>query len=84
VVKAFNTVHFQQLKATAHQGARSVGIPLAGDDAGALARAEQLVRDAGFEPVSLGGLVQARRFDVGTAVWNTGATADSLRRQLAS
>ena len=82
VVKAFNTVYFQQLRTAAGTGPTAPGIPLAGDDASALATASQLVRDAGFEPVVAGPLDQATRFEVGTPAWNSGATAAALRSQL--
>ena len=82
VVKAFNTVYFQQLRTAAGTGPTAPGIPLAGDDASALATASQLVRDAGFEPVVVGPLEQATRFEVGTPAWNSGATAAALRSQL--
>ncbi|WP_210239811.1 hypothetical protein [Mesorhizobium sp. B4-1-1] len=36
-----------------------------GDDAGALALAERLVTDAGFDPVVVGTLSEAKRFDPG-------------------
>lgn len=82
VVKAFNTVYFQQLRTAAGKGPTAPGIPLAGDDASALATASQLVRDAGFEPVVAGALDQATRFEVGTPAWNSGATSAVLRSHL--
>lgn len=82
VVKAFNTVYFQQLRSAAGSGASAPGIPLAGDDAAALAVAEQLVEDAGFEPVTVGPLNAVTRFEVGTPLWNSGATAATIRAHL--
>jgi hypothetical protein len=40
------------------------------------------VRDAGFDPVVVGPLAQARVFDVGTPVYDTGMSGDALRRAL--
>ena len=44
--------------------------------------AEQLVSDAGFDPVPVGDLSRAREFDVGTPVYVRGMTAAELRRAL--
>ncbi|HVP60648.1 MAG TPA: NADPH-dependent F420 reductase [Myxococcaceae bacterium] len=82
VVRAFNSVYFEVLKREAHRAGDQVGVPLAGDDADALAVAEELVRDAGFDPVVVGGLETSARFDVGTPVYNTGMSGPALRRAL--
>jgi predicted dinucleotide-binding enzyme len=44
--------------------------------------AEQLVRDAGFDPVPVGGLSRAREFDFGTPVYVSGQTAAQIRATL--
>ena len=54
--------------------------PMAGDDAEAVAIAERLVRDAGFDPVYVGPLSDGRRFDRGTDVYVRGMTAAELRQ----
>jgi predicted dinucleotide-binding enzyme len=84
LVRAFNSVWSETLKKEAHRKGDRVGIPLASDHASALEVAARLVRDAGFEPVIVGGLEQARRFDVGTPVYNTGMSGAELARALAS
>jgi 8-hydroxy-5-deazaflavin:NADPH oxidoreductase len=47
-----------------------LGIPAAGDDRAALDLVTTLVRDAGFDPVIVGPLHDARRSDVGTPVYD--------------
>jgi 8-hydroxy-5-deazaflavin:NADPH oxidoreductase len=79
LVKAFNTVFWQNLQTEAHRAGDRLGVPLASDDAGALEVAAQLVRDAGFEPVVVGALERARDFDPESAVWNKGMSARALR-----
>ena len=64
VVKAFNTVYFKTLETEAHREGERVGIPLATDHADALTVVEQLVRDAGFDPVHTGALETCKRFEV--------------------
>ncbi|MDQ4066152.1 MAG: hypothetical protein M3114_01030 [Thermoproteota archaeon] len=44
--------------------------------------AATLVREAGFDPVIVGGLDRAKEFDVGTPVYNTGISGPDLRRAL--
>jgi len=82
VVKAFNTVYFKTIASEAHRQGERVGVPIVGDDEAALALAERLVRDAGLEPVRVGPLADATRIDYGSPVWNTGMTADAIRRAL--
>ena len=82
LVRAFNSLPYWELKSEAHRGGEKAAIPLAADDADALRLAGRLVRDAGFEPVVVGGLSRAREFDVGTAVYGRAHTARELRDAL--
>ncbi len=83
LVRAFNAIGYRDLAHEAHRSGEPVAIPLAGDDREALAVAEQLVRDAGFAPVVVGGLNRAREFDVGTRPYSHLLTAPQLREALA-
>jgi hypothetical protein len=56
-------------------------VPLAADDKGALKVAVQLVRDAGFDPVVVGGLSSAKSFDMGHGIHGT-MTASEVRTAL--
>jgi predicted dinucleotide-binding enzyme len=82
LVRAFNAINWKSLGSEAHRKGASVAIPLAGDDAEALKVARDLVRDAGFEPVVVGGLARAREFDVGTPVYTKLLTAPELKKAL--
>ncbi|BAV46689.1 hypothetical protein MLTONO_1786 [Mesorhizobium loti] len=82
LVRAFSTVMWTTLQSQAHRAGDRIGIPLAGDDAGAIALAGELVRDAGFDPVVVGPLSQARRFDPGTAVFDSGMSGRQVRAAL--
>jgi predicted dinucleotide-binding enzyme len=79
-VKAFNSVHFKTLESEAHRKGDQVGIPLAGDDAGAVETAARLVRDAGFDPVPLGALARGRELEPDTKPYNTGMSGRELRK----
>ncbi len=82
IVRAFNSVWSETLAKQAHRAAPQVGIPLASDHRDALQLAATLVKDAGFEPVIVGGLARSKEFDVGTPVYNTGMSGPELRRAL--
>jgi len=82
LVRAFNAINYHDLEELAHRSGEPVAIPLAGDDAEALVVAQALVRDAGFEPVVVGGLSRAREFDVGTMPYTRIMTARQLRAAL--
>lgn len=82
LVRAFNAISHRNLRSEAHRPGAPVGIPIAGDDAGALEVAKRLVKDAGFEAVVVGPLAKARTFDVGTPVYTELLTARELRERL--
>lgn len=82
LVRAFNAINWNNLRDDAYRKGERYAIPLAGDDADALAVAERLVRDTGFDPVVVGPLARAREFDVGTPVYTRMLTAAQLRREL--
>ena len=78
-VKAFNTVYYKTLSTEAHREGDRVGIPLAGDDSGALETAAALARDAGFDPVVIGPLARGKEFEPDTPPYNTGMSGQQLR-----
>lgn len=82
LVRAFNAINAGPLANQAFEKPEKLGIPLASDDAEAMKIASQLVSDAGFDPVPVGGLARAREFDVGTPVYVRGMTAAALRKAL--
>ena len=64
VVRAFNAVGAARM-ASAHEDPGKIGMPIAGDKK-AIETASQLVREAGFEPVAVGGLEMAKYLMPGT------------------
>lgn len=82
LVRTFSTIEASQLAKGAHRDGDLLGLPVAGDDRQAVETAAQLVRDAGFEPVILGPLAQARRFDSDSKVFNTGMSGPELAAAL--
>ena len=82
LVRAFNCVGYTSMRSEAHRAGERLAIPLAADDQAALKTAIQLVQDAGFEPVVVGGLARAKEFDVGTPVFGKALTASELRKIL--
>ena len=82
LVRAFNAINESNLKNDGNRKGGLWAIPLASDDAEALKVAQRLVRDAGFDPVVVGGLARAREFDVGSKVYTRLLTAQQLREEL--
>ena len=82
LVRAFNAISFIAVNREAHRDGELIGIPIAGDDAEAVAVATRLVVDSGFDPVFVGGLDRARDFDRGTNVYVKGMTASQIRETL--
>ncbi len=65
IVRAFNAIGAARMGA-AHEEPGRVGMPIAGDDAQAIALASRLVRDVGYEPVLIGGLAMGKYLMPGT------------------
>jgi predicted dinucleotide-binding enzyme len=83
LVRALNAASAVQVRQASQRPAEQrFGMPIAGDDAEAVAIAVRLVRDAGFDPVVVGGLARAREFDRGTDVYVKGMTAKQIRDAL--
>jgi predicted dinucleotide-binding enzyme len=82
LVRAFNTVYFEDLKRTKNSTGERIGIPIAGDDRQAVQAAVELTEQAGLDPVVVGGLSTSKLFDVGASVYATGATAKEIREKL--
>jgi 8-hydroxy-5-deazaflavin:NADPH oxidoreductase len=68
LVRAFNVMGAGLLVPVAQRTGEKLGVPIASDDKEAIQVASQLVRDAGFDPVVVGGLSTAQSFDLGHAV----------------
>ena len=79
LVRAFNAISFIEVNQQHHRDGELIGIPLAADDPEAVAVTTQLITDAGFDPVYVGGLARAREFDRGSDVYVKGLTAREMR-----
>ncbi|MGO4394953.1 NADPH-dependent F420 reductase [Variovorax sp. M-6] len=82
LVRAFNTMSYAIFAREAHRPAPRLAIPIAGDDPEAVRVAAGLVRDAGFDPVVVGKLADARRFQRGAAGYGQAVSAAELRQKL--
>lgn len=82
LVRAFNTLHFTIFADEANRPAPRLAVPIAGDDAEAVKVAAGLVRDAGFDPVVVGGLKDASRFQMGGPGFHQRLTAAELKQKL--
>jgi predicted dinucleotide-binding enzyme len=82
LVRAFNTMSYAIFAREANRPPPRLAIPIAGDDPEAVQVAAMLVRDAGFDPVVVGKLVDARRFQRGNPGYGQPVSADELRQKL--
>ncbi|GJE03379.1 NADPH-dependent F420 reductase [Methylobacterium isbiliense] len=80
LVRVFNAANYRVFQKNAHREGARMAVPLAGDDPGAVAVAEGLVRDAGFDPVVVGPLDAARRFAMGSPGFGLDVTAPEARK----
>lgn len=82
LVRAFNTLNYRVLAHEANRAAPKLAIPIAGDDEEAVQTAAALVRDAGFDPVVVGKLADARSFQQGGPGYGLQVSAAELKQKL--
>jgi predicted dinucleotide-binding enzyme len=82
LVRAFNTLGYAVFAHEANRADPKLAIPIAGDDPQALGVAAALVQDAGFEPVVVGKLADARRFQRGGPGYGQPVSASELKQKL--
>jgi hypothetical protein len=78
LVRAFNAIGASRM-GEAHQEPVRIGMPLASDDADAIAVASALIRDIGFEPVPVGGLAMGKYLMPGTPLAGEHSPAEIRR-----
>jgi predicted dinucleotide-binding enzyme len=81
LVRAFNSIGAARM-GSAYKEPGRVGMPIAGDDADAVATASDLIRELGYEPVLVGGLDMGRHLVPGTA-FSGEQSAEEIRRIVA-
>jgi len=82
LVRAFNTMSYKIFASEANRPDPKLAVPIAGDDADAVKVAATLVRDAGFEPVVVGKLADAKLFQRGGPGYGQQVSAPELKQRL--
>jgi 8-hydroxy-5-deazaflavin:NADPH oxidoreductase len=82
IVRAFNTMSYMVFAREANRPDPKLAIPIAGDDPQAVQIAAALVRDAGFDPVTVGTLADARRFQRGQPGYGQQVSSAELKQKL--
>ncbi len=83
LVRAFNAIGYTKLPEAAQRQGERTGMPMAGDDASAIAVASRLVREIGFEPVVIGPLAMGKYLIPGTPLAGE-HTAEKIRQIVAT
>ncbi len=82
LVRAFNTLSYMIFAREANRPAPRLAVPIAGDDPEAVRVAQALVSSAGFDPVVVGKLADAARFQRGAPGYGQAVSAAELRKTL--
>jgi 8-hydroxy-5-deazaflavin:NADPH oxidoreductase len=82
LVRAFNTLSYMIFAREANRPVPRLAVPIAGDAQEAVQVAAGLVRDAGFDPVEVGKLADARRFQRGAPGYGQNVSAAELKQKL--
>ena len=82
IVRAFNAVGYATMGAASTRQGERFGMPMAGDDADAIATASRLVREIGYEPVVVGPLAMGKHLIPGTPL--SGEQSPEKLRQAAA
>jgi predicted dinucleotide-binding enzyme len=82
LVRAFNAIGSNQLAGASAKGEGKTGVPIAGDDKGAIDLASALIVEIGFEPVLVGGLAMGKYLVPGTPL--AGAHSPEELKQIAA
>ena len=82
LVRGFNTLSYMIFELEANRPAPRLAVPIAGNDQEAMQVTAGLVRDAGFDPVEVGTLADARRFQRGAPGYGQNVSAAELKQKL--
>ena len=81
LVRAFNSFGARSFATEGNRAGEKIGVPLASDDREALRIAEKLVRDVGFEPVSVP-LARGREFAPPAPLFTRALPVSQLKKEL--
>jgi 8-hydroxy-5-deazaflavin:NADPH oxidoreductase len=82
LVRAFNTMSYRIFASEANRSDPKLAVPIAGNDQDAVRIAAALVRDAGFDPVVVGKLADAKLFQRGGPGYGQQVSAAELKQKL--
>jgi len=82
LVRAFNAIGFSTMAEAARRQGERIGMPMAGEDAAAIAVASRLIREVGYEPVLVGPLAMGKYLMPGTPL--AGENTPAKIRQIAA
>jgi predicted dinucleotide-binding enzyme len=83
LVRAFNAIGYSTMQSAGQRKGERMGMPIAGDDAAAIAVASRLVREVGYEPVLVGPLAMGKYLMPGTPLAGE-RTPEEIRKIVAT
>ena len=83
LVRAFNAIGYSTMQSAGRRQGERMGMPISGEDAGAIAVASRLVREVGYEPVLVGPLAMGKYLMPGTPLAGE-RTPEEIRRIVAT
>lgn len=82
LVRTFNSWGYSTMAREANRPAPRMAMPVAADDPATLKIGEQLVSDAGFDPVAVSSLSASKAYDLGSSLSGRILTAEEMRKAL--
>lgn len=80
LVRAYNSISYKSITTQAHREGDLMAIPMAGDDQEAVQVTMKLIKESGFDPVLVGPLSSAKRFDNRSSMYGAQGTAEELKK----
>jgi len=80
LIRAYNSISHKSILTQAHREGELFAISIAGDDVEAIATAKKLILESGFDPVLVGPLTSAKRFDNRSSMYGFKGTAKEMRK----
>ncbi len=80
LIRAYNSISHKSILTQAHRDGPLFAIPMAGDDNEAISVVKKLILESGFDPVLVGPLSTAKKFDNRSSMYGFRGNAEEMRK----